>query len=149
MVGYLDEMRVIKPGVNEQTVNTVIGFPSAHWTSVISVRSFFNGAAAVKSLLVRFSLSCVAVSVFVSRDRIRSIGELDGKIETAKASYEQAMRKLNIMTTEQERLSSLIHQAEIYFDLSEKTDLTDMEQAQADGQPAEYAEQRYRRQSRP
>ena len=64
----------------------------------------------------------------ISRDRIRSIGELEGKIETAKASYEQAMRKLNIMTTEQERLASLIHQAEIYFDLSGKTDLTDMEQ---------------------
>ena len=64
----------------------------------------------------------------ISRDRIRSIGELEGKIESAKASYEQAMRELNIMTTEQERLSSLIHQAEIYFDLSGKTDLTDMEQ---------------------
>jgi hypothetical protein len=38
------------------------------------------------------------------------------------------MQKLNIMTTEQERLSSLIHQAEIYFDLSGRTDLTDMEQ---------------------
>ncbi len=64
----------------------------------------------------------------ISRDHIRSIGELEGKIETAKASYEQAMRELNIMTTEQERLSSLIHQAEIYFDLSGRTDLTDMEQ---------------------
>ena len=64
----------------------------------------------------------------ISRDRIRSIGELEGKIETAKASYEQAMRELNIMTTEQERLASLIHQAEIYFDLSGRTDLTDMEQ---------------------
>ena len=64
----------------------------------------------------------------ISRDRIRSIGELEGKIETAKTSYEQAMRALNIMTTEQERLSSLIQQAEIYFDLSGRTDLTDMEQ---------------------
>ena len=64
----------------------------------------------------------------INRDHIRSIGELEGKIETAKASYEQAMRKLNIMTAEQERLSSLIQQAEIYFDLSGKTDLTDMEQ---------------------
>ena len=64
----------------------------------------------------------------ISRDHIRSIGELEGKIETAKASYEQAMRTLNIMTTEQERLSSLIHQSETYFDLSGKTDLTDMEQ---------------------
>ena len=64
----------------------------------------------------------------ISRDHIRSIGELEGKIESAKASYEQAMRALNIMTTEQERLSSLIQQAEIYFDLSGRTDLTDMEQ---------------------
>ena len=38
------------------------------------------------------------------------------------------MRELNIMTTEQERLSSLIQQAETYFDLSGRTDLTDMEQ---------------------
>ncbi|MBR2086127.1 MAG: hypothetical protein IJ906_03135 [Oscillospiraceae bacterium] len=67
-------------------------------------------------------------SSIISRDHIRSIGELEGKIESAKASYEQAMRELNIMTTEQERLSSLIQQAETYFDLSGKTDLTDMEQ---------------------
>ena len=64
----------------------------------------------------------------ISRDHIRSIGELEGKIETAKASYEQARQEINILTTEQKRLSSLIQQAEIYFDLSGKTDLTDMEQ---------------------
>lgn len=64
----------------------------------------------------------------ISRDHIRSIGELEGKIETAKASYEQARQEINILTTEQERLSSLIQQAKIYFDLSGRTDLTDMEQ---------------------
>ena len=64
----------------------------------------------------------------ISRDHIRSIGELEGKIESAKASYEQARQEINILTTEQERLSSLIQQAETYFNLSGKTDLTDMEQ---------------------
>ena len=64
----------------------------------------------------------------ISRDRIRSIGELEGKIETAKASYEQAHQEIIILTTEQERLSSLIQQAETYFNLSGRTDLTDMEQ---------------------
>ena len=64
----------------------------------------------------------------ISRDHIRSIGELEGKIESAKASYEQARQELTILTAKQERLSSLIQQAETYFDLSGKTDLTDMEQ---------------------
>ena len=64
----------------------------------------------------------------ISRDHIRSIGELEGKIESAKASYEQARQEINILTTEQERLSSLIQQAETYFDLSGRADLTDMEQ---------------------
>ncbi len=63
----------------------------------------------------------------ISRARIRSIGELEGKIETVKASCEQARQEINILTNEQERLTSLIHQAEIYFELSRRTDLTDME----------------------
>ena len=64
----------------------------------------------------------------ISRDRIRSIGELEEKIESLKAFCERAVREINILTAEQERLTSLIQQAEIYFDLSERDDLTDMEQ---------------------
>ena len=64
----------------------------------------------------------------ISRDHIRSIGELEGKIESLKASYEQAVREINILTAEQEKLTSLIQQAEIYFNLTDRNDLTDMEQ---------------------
>jgi len=64
----------------------------------------------------------------ISHDHIHSIGELEGKIESLKASYEQAVREINILTAEQERLTSLIQQAEIYYDLSGRDDLTDMEQ---------------------
>ena len=64
----------------------------------------------------------------ISRDHIRSIGELKEKIESLKDSYEQAVREINILTAEQERLTSLIQQAEIYFNLADRTDLTDMEQ---------------------
>ena len=64
----------------------------------------------------------------ISRDHIRSIGELEGKIESLKASYEQAVREINNLTAEQERLTSLIQQAETYFNLSGRSDLTDMEQ---------------------
>lgn len=63
----------------------------------------------------------------ISRDHIRSIGELEGKIESLKASYEQAVREINILTAEQERLTSLIQQAEIYFNLADRADLNDME----------------------
>lgn len=64
----------------------------------------------------------------ISRDHIRSIGELEGKIESLKASYEQAVREMNILTAEQERLTTLIQQAEIYFNLAGREDLTDMQQ---------------------
>ena len=64
----------------------------------------------------------------ISRDHIHSIGELEGKIERLRAEYAQARQKLNALTAEQERLTSLIQQAETYFNLSGRSDLNDMEQ---------------------
>ena len=64
----------------------------------------------------------------INRDHIHSIGEVEGKIEEMKADYEQARQELNLVTAEQDRLTSLIHQAETYFSLSDRTNLTEMEQ---------------------
>lgn len=63
----------------------------------------------------------------INRDRIHSIGELEGKIESLKASYERARQELNTLTTQHDKLSSLIQQAETYFDLSGKAELSEME----------------------
>lgn len=64
----------------------------------------------------------------INRDHIRSIGELEGKIERLRAEYEQARQELNALKAEQERLTSLIQQSETYFNLSGRADLTEMEQ---------------------
>ncbi len=64
----------------------------------------------------------------INRDHIHSIGEVEGKIEAVKADYEQARQELNLLTAEHDRLTSLIQQAETYFDLADRTDLTEMEQ---------------------
>ena len=64
----------------------------------------------------------------INRDRIHSIGELEGKTESLKASYERARQELNLLTTQHDKLSSLIQQSEMYFALSDKEELSDMEQ---------------------
>ena len=64
----------------------------------------------------------------INRDKIHSIGELEGKIESLKASYERARQELNLLSTQHDKLFSLIQQAETYFELSGKAELSDMEQ---------------------
>lgn len=63
----------------------------------------------------------------INRDHIHSIGEVDGKIEAVKTDYEQARQELNLLTAEHDRLTSLIQQAETYFSLSDKMNLTEIE----------------------
>ncbi len=64
----------------------------------------------------------------INRDRIHSIGELEGKIEALKAEYENARQQVNTLTSQHERLTTLLHQAETYFALIDKPELTEAEQ---------------------
>lgn len=60
----------------------------------------------------------------INRDNIHSIGELEGKIENLKAEYETARKDLNQLTAKQDSMNSLIEQAERYFELADKHQLT-------------------------
>ena len=60
----------------------------------------------------------------INRDNIHSIGELEGKIENLKAEYEKARKELNQLTAKQDSMDSLIEQAERYFELADKPQLT-------------------------
>lgn len=60
----------------------------------------------------------------INRDHIHSIGELEGKIETLKSEYENARQELNTLSSKQDSLSSLAEQAEKYFELLDKPDLS-------------------------
>lgn len=60
----------------------------------------------------------------INRDNIHSIGELEGKIENLKAEYETARKELNQLTAKQDSMDSLIEQAERYFELADKPQLT-------------------------
>lgn len=60
----------------------------------------------------------------INRDNIHSIGELEGKIETLKSEYENARQELNALSAKQDSLSSLVEQAEKYFELLDKPTLT-------------------------
>ena len=66
----------------------------------------------------------------INRDHIRSVGELEGKISALKESYEKARQELNVLTVQHEKLSSLIRQAETFFELSDKAELSALEQVQ-------------------
>ncbi len=64
----------------------------------------------------------------INRDRIHSIGELEGKIEKLKDEYEKARVEVNMLTSKQEHLDSILEQAELFFSLSEKSTLSGSEQ---------------------
>ncbi len=64
----------------------------------------------------------------INRDNIHSIGELEGKIQRLKSEYEKARRELNSLIVKQEKLEGLTEQAETYFSLLDKSELSDTEQ---------------------
>ncbi|MCM1061839.1 MAG: relaxase/mobilization nuclease domain-containing protein [Eubacterium sp.] len=64
----------------------------------------------------------------INRDNIHSIGELEGKIQRLKSEYENARRELNALIVKQEKLEGLTEQAETYFSLADKSELSDTEQ---------------------
>ena len=63
----------------------------------------------------------------INRDNIRSIGELEGKIEQLKIELEKSRQEVNTMETKCNQLRSLAAQAEDYFSLLNKPLLTDEE----------------------
>ena len=71
-----------------------------------------------------------ALLTIINREHIHSIGEVEGKIESLKSEYEQIRQELNELTVQQEKLSSLVKQAEIYMKLSSKQELSAFEQLQ-------------------
>lgn len=64
----------------------------------------------------------------INRDRIHSIGELEGKIELLKTEYEHTRHEINCLLTKRDELSSLYEQAEIYFALCGRKDLSEIDQ---------------------
>jgi hypothetical protein len=60
----------------------------------------------------------------INRDNIHSIGELDGKIKNLKVTYENARQELNSLTVHKEKFDSLVEQAETYFSLVDKPQIS-------------------------
>lgn len=66
----------------------------------------------------------------INRDNINSIGELEGKIAGLKSDFDNTRRELNALIVRLEKLESLTEQAENYFSLSHKDNLSASEQLQ-------------------
>ena len=64
----------------------------------------------------------------INRDNLRTIGELDGKIEQIKFELEKSRQEVNTMETKCNLLKSLAAQAEEFFALMDKPSLTADEQ---------------------
>lgn len=69
-------------------------------------------------------------SNIINRDNIHSIGELKGKIAGLKSDFDNARRELNALIVRLEKLENLTEQAENYFRLSDKDNLSPSEQLQ-------------------
>ena len=67
----------------------------------------------------------------INRDRLQSIGEVDGKIEQIKFELEKSRQEVNTMETKCNLLRSLAAQAEEFFALTDKPSLTAEEQLRA------------------
>lgn len=64
----------------------------------------------------------------INRDNLRSIGEVEGKIEQLKYEVEKARQELNAFSAQQDTLTGLAEQAEEYFSLLEKRQRTPAEE---------------------
>ena len=64
----------------------------------------------------------------INRDNLRSIGEVEGKIEHLRYEVEKERQELNTLTTQQDTLTGLANQAEEYFALLEKQQPTPAEE---------------------
>ncbi|MBQ4226334.1 MAG: relaxase/mobilization nuclease domain-containing protein, partial [Oscillospiraceae bacterium] len=64
----------------------------------------------------------------INRDNIGSIGELEGRISKIRAEYEKQRQEINAYIEEHNRMVSLLEQAQEYFALSKKKELSSAEQ---------------------
>ena len=64
----------------------------------------------------------------INRDNLRSIGEVEGKIEQLRYEVEKAKRELNSLTLKLDNLKALADQAEEYFSLLDKPERTSAEE---------------------
>lgn len=85
----------------------------------------------VLCLYFRAVLECDGhVFILIHRDNIHSIGELEGKIERLKSEFDETVCACNEVSKKLAQFETVISQAEQYFDLSEKSELTAAEKMQ-------------------
>ena len=75
-----------------------------------------------------YSLS--AQLAVINRDNIHSIGELESKIEKLTAEYESARQEINKLSEKLSQFEAIEKQVAGYFDLLEKSELSETEQLQ-------------------
>lgn len=68
----------------------------------------------------------------INRDRLQSIGEVNGKIDQVKFELEKSIQEVNIMETKCNLLRSLAAQAKEFFAIMDKPSLTAEEQLRAE-----------------
>ncbi len=90
------------------------------------LQSCFNSA--IKNNLDVYKLS--AQLAIINSDNIHSIGELDGKIQKLKIEYENARREFNKLSEKLSQFEAVEKQVGGYFDLLEKSELSEAEQLQ-------------------
>ena len=66
----------------------------------------------------------------ISKDNIKSIGELQGRITKLRADYEKQRQEINGQIEEYNRMVSLLEQSQLFDELSAKDKLSDAEQLQ-------------------
>ena len=66
----------------------------------------------------------------INRDNIRSIGELENKIEKLTAEYENARQEVNKLPEKLSQFEAIEKQVGGYFDLLDKSELSETEQLQ-------------------
>ena len=66
----------------------------------------------------------------ISKEKIISVGDLEGRIKKLKADYERERDELNQFLDEHNRLASLLEQADTYYRLAKKESLTEAEKLQ-------------------
>ena len=66
----------------------------------------------------------------INKDNIRSIGDLEGRITKLRIEYEKQRQEINEQIEEYNRMVSLLEQAQLFKELSNKGKLSDAEQLQ-------------------
>jgi len=102
------------------------------WKDVVAnaakseLQACFNSA--IKNNLDVYKLS--AQLAIINRDNIRSIGELEGKIQKLKNEYENSRGEFNKLSEKSSQFEAVEKQVNRYFDLLEKVELSSAEQLQ-------------------